>query len=120
MTERLMRATGVEDAINLLVWLILLLTLIVLVAIVIYVWAKFHTLPGTLKFFLVAVFLIAVAYSAGLWTPQGVAKAWESLKVVALDTWRRFDGYTRTNRTLGVMFLALLVPLMALQGSEEA
>ena len=119
MVDRLMQQTGIQDTLSLLVVLVLGLTAIVAVVVVLYIWAKFHSLPTSLKTFLVAAFLVLVAYSAGLWTPQGIAEALVKLNIAAADAYMRFDGYTRTNRSLGVIALALLVPLVATQGFRK-
>jgi hypothetical protein len=118
MADKLMQATGIQDALNLLVALILLLIAIVVIAATIYVWAKFHALPKSLKTILIVGLIVLVAYAAGLWTPQGTVEAWKKVGSDAVDAYNRFDGYTRTHRYIGIIILALLVPLTALQATR--
>lgn len=107
--------SDIERGLYTIAVLLLLLLALVVVILVLFTWAKFASLPAGAKVLVgVALGLVfgIVAIIVGWVAEEAVAEAYNLSVGWATHLWRQFDGFTRSNRWVAAILLALLVILM--------
>lgn len=84
---------------------------LVLLAIVVFLWHKFAELSGGQKTTLIAAGSLATMVVLWVAFPEqanATGLGWSTVSAVALDLWRRWDGFARANPLIGLILLAAI------------